>query len=121
MPKRNAEDASVSVSFVLYRRSPRDDDLDACERCCTLPGRLNGRLYYYYIGKMTIEALNCLMNSPTEDNQCVGGAGTHGDVLNEHTGTFPTYSRVRFTLHRQLGLPKLAHVASVRASEVHRK
>ena len=45
-------------------------------------------------------------------NMCARGAGTHGDVLNVHTGAGG---------HRQFCLPKFAHVWLSRASEVHQK
>ena len=53
-------------------------------------------LINYFFWKMTIEALNCEINSPTKDNEknmwacCRYTRGhferTHGDVLNAHTG-----------------------------------
>ena len=54
----------------------------------------------------------CRHHAHTCFNTCARGAGTHGDVLNVHTGAGG---------HRQFCLPKFAHVWSSRASEVHQK
>ena len=54
----------------------------------------------------------CRHHAHTCFNTCARGAGTHGDVLNVHTGAGG---------HRQFCLPKFAHVWSSRASEVPQK
>ena len=51
---------------------------------------------------------------------CVRGVGTHGDVLNVHTGTFSIHT-LGGRSHRQFCLPKFAHVRLSRASEVHQR
>ena len=66
------------------------------------------RVYVHNVPVCTGTTLTCV-------ETCARGAGTHGDVLNVHTGTFWIHTRGAGG-HRQFYLPKSAHVRLSRAS-----
>ena len=57
---------------------------------------------------------------------CARGAGTHGDILNGHTGFSACHTTTQDTTHKTThntthSSPKFVHVGLLRASEVHQK